>query len=1031
MLALTGWLAWRLLTGPLGLPFVAGKIEAAIVDLDPLGSRASIGFVGVELGDNLNPDFIVRDIRIESVGAIVLSINELRIAARWSTLTRGRIQVEGIEADRVLVSKIGTDSPLPPFDLIAGFIRRAVEQNGLRFAEVRSFGFSFEPPGVTPVSVVSNATLTASVREPGALQIQAITLGNGGAISVRLDADLTPADGSVRLHGETRGFDLADIAAAAGRDDLALSGSLSAGLSAVIDPARGVREADWQVVLGPSLQLNGRELVEVATPVRLDFSWDPDSHAVSLNPSTVVLPTGHLIAFGDLNPPTAQQPLWTYELQLNGQDVLSGIRTSEGRLAGTYDPAESLFVVDDMHIEGAGISFTAAARLSHRDGNTFGVLSGVSPRLPVAAVKALWPASFVPDVRDWIGKYISAGVMTNTAIDLSLQAGSADGVPDTTISFDFSKGDFTPFDGAPLIRDASGHATLSGGRFELVVDDGWADLADGRRLDVEPSSFVVADVNPEVPDAEVKVAFKGTAAAGVDLWNMLDLSTGTGFSATPEDAVGNIDAAISLALPLADEIQPSDIRFGGRINLNDFGLKAPLAGRVINNADIAIDLAGAEAHLRGKASIDGSPADLFLTLPISGSGASKSVVRLELDAAGRKAYGLDFGNMLGGKIGVEVTESGPSRSVVVDLAKATVNIPLIGYRKPAGRPGKLTFDLAERPNGTSITGLSLRAGPVTVEGQIALDKDRRFLSANLPKFNLSPDDQMSLKASASGDSYKVTVSGNRFDARPLVRGLLRQSTSSGLVGGASFDLSASIDSVVGEYDERVDGLNLSASLAAGRLSVLSLSVQTAGGGSTSVTLEPQKGTRRLTAEASEVGRLLRFTGIYQRVFGGRATLNGSVGDSGVLTARVDGNRWKVVEEPALARLSTASKSGPTEGLSTADISRLVLDLKLGGGMLTLSEGFIRTETAGLTMSGDVDFTKNALRLAGSYLPANQLDGFLAAIPLLGQTVFAGGGRSGLFGVSYRLSGPIDAPALTVNPLSAIAPGIFRRLFELK
>ena len=212
---------------------------------------------------------------------------------------------------------------------------------------------------------------------------------------------------------------------------------------------------------------------------------------------------------------------------------------------------------------------------------------------------------------------------------------------------------------------------------------------------------------------------------------------------------------------------------------------------------------------------------------------------------------------------------------------------------------------------------------------------------------------------------------------------------------------------------------------------MSLTVQTSGGGSASATLQPGAKGRDLKVEAGEVGRLLRFLGVYRRVYGGRATLAGVIDDSGVLSASIDGNRWKVVEEPALAQLSTASRNGPTEGLSTADIGRLIFDVKFGNGMLSIGEGFIRTETAGLTMAGDVDFSKNALRLAGSYLPASQLDSVLAAIPLLGQTIFAGGGRSGLLGVSYRLSGPIDAPSLSVNPLSAIAPGIFRRLFELK
>ena len=33
----------------------------------------------------------------------------------------------------------------------------------------------------------------------------------------------------------------------------------------------------------------------------------------------------------------------------------------------------------------------------------------------------------------------------------------------------------------------------------------------------------------------------------------------------------------------------------------------------------------------------------------------------------------------------------------------------------------------------------------------------------------------------------------------------------------------------------------------------------------------------------------------------------------------------------------------------------------------------------------------------------------------------------MFGISYRVHGPLSGPQLTINPLSAIAPGILRKI----
>lgn len=1026
------FLAWRLLQGPLFLPFLASRIES-VMAADANGAKITVGLAGIEIADDLNPNLVIRDIRLERPNDLVVSVNELRIAARWPRPMASVVPIDGVVLDHVLVSDVGPESKLPPIDRAIMGARKAIEEKGLRFFEIRSFGFGVERPGKPRHDIMSDVSVTGSVKDGRSIEAQAIGLGANGAVSVRLTADLPPPGTPIVVKAETRGFDLADMASAAGRDDFNLSGAIGMTGAVTVDSEKGVTAGGWQVTLGPSLHFGDTDLDALAAPIRLDFTWNPDKRAIAFNPSPIVLNNGYLLAHGEVTPPRTDK-LWTFDLKFEGQDVLSGIRTSDGRIAGSYDQAAALLVMDDMHVEGAGISFTAAARASHKDGSSYAVLSGVSPLLPAAALKVLWPTTIAPDVRDWIGQHIHSGLISNATVDVAVRGDQLMGgstAPGAIIAFDFSEGAFTPFDDAPLIRDAVGRGKLSGNRFEIAVDSGWVDLGEGRRLDVGPSTFVVPMVNQKVPDGEVSLKLSGSAAAGLALWNRLQLAEAGDFSPDPANTKGDMKADLAIRLPLANEIADTDVIYNGRIDLSGFDPGEPINGRALTEGNLSIDLHDGAAHVSGKALIDGAPADIFLTQPLFGDGQAKSVVKLDLDAAAIKGYGLDLGDMLDGTVSVEMNDNGASRHVTVNLAKAGINLPLVGFRKAAGKPGTLSFDMAARAGGTAITNLQLKAGAAEVEGQISLDAKDGFVSANLTKFNFSPADRMSLKASTGDGGLKITVNGSRLDARSLVSSLLRRTSGTGMPSDMSLNLSAAVSNVSGEGGEQLDGLNLSAAISGGRIDDLSLTVQTSGGGSASATLQPSSRGRDLKVEAGEVGRLLRFLGVYRRVYGGRATLAGVIDDNGMVSANIDGNRWKVVEEPALAQLSTASRDGPTEGLSTADISRLTFDVKFGNGILSIGEGFIRTGTAGLTMAGDVDFSRNALRLAGSYLPASQLDSVLAAIPVLGQTIFAGGGRSGLLGVSYRLSGPIDAPSLSVNPLSAIAPGIFRRLFELK
>jgi hypothetical protein len=57
-----------------------------------------------------------------------------------------------------------------------------------------------------------------------------------------------------------------------------------------------------------------------------------------------------------------------------------------------------------------------------------------------------------------------------------------------------------------------------------------------------------------------------------------------------------------------------------------------------------------------------------------------------------------------------------------------------------------------------------------------------------------------------------------------------------------------------------------------------------------------------------------------------------------------------------------------------------------------------------------------------------LNAALGDIPLFGD-ILTGGKGQGIIGVTFALGGTVDKPAFQMNPVSAVAPGIFRKFFE--
>ncbi|MCA3440156.1 MAG: hypothetical protein INF50_07430, partial [Rhodobacter sp.] len=75
---------------------------------------------------------------------------------------------------------------------------------------------------------------------------------------------------------------------------------------------------------------------------------------------------------------------------------------------------------------------------------------------------------------------------------------------------------------------------------------------------------------------------------------------------------------------------------------------------------------------------------------------------------------------------------------------------------------------------------------------------------------------------------------------------------------------------------------------------------------------------------------------------------------------------------------------------------------------------------GVSLSGSFNSTTGGLNMQGVISPIYLLNGIGRVLTRPGE---------GLFGFSYQLTGTADDPAVSVNPLSILTPGMFRDLFR--
>jgi hypothetical protein len=195
----------------------------------------------------------------------------------------------------------------------------------------------------------------------------------------------------------------------------------------------------------------------------------------------------------------------------------------------------------------------------------------------------------------------------------------------------------------------------------------------------------------------------------------------------------------------------------------------------------------------------------------------------------------------------------------------------------------------------------------------------------------------------------------------------------------------------------------------------------------------------LTFNSPDLGSLLKFVGAYDHMEAG--ILNGKLAASpgGPLVGDVDVRDFWLVDEPRLKSMTTGNiTSGQDRRFYDAlpdnfDSSRIRFDrgyavIENGDDYLKVDRGIIRGPALGSTFEGMIFDSSGQMSLNGTFIPAYGINSAFSQIPLLGYML--GNGRDrGLIGLTYKLSGDPLSPDVKVNPLSVIAPGIFRSIFE--
>jgi hypothetical protein len=225
-------------------------------------------------------------------------------------------------------------------------------------------------------------------------------------------------------------------------------------------------------------------------------------------------------------------------------------------------------------------------------------------------------------------------------------------------------------------------------------------------------------------------------------------------------------------------------------------------------------------------------------------------------------------------------------------------------------------------------------------------------------------------------------------------------------------------------------MSLDLALKGSDLKKVSLQAQLTGNSTVSVVTNPTPEGRSMSVAFNDLGTLLRLVGVYAQLQGGDGSLLLTTDSSAkVDTGTLNIKNFAIVDEKNVANIL----GGHPEGVQLLSRGN---NLAFRSAKVDFTHRVDRVQINNAVVTGD--------SIGGSgkgfiYTDSKQYDLVGTVIPMFGiNNAFGklfgplgGGPAGGLFGITFQVKGPLDKPDFRINPMSALAPGAFRSLFEYR
>lgn len=862
-------------------------------------------------------------------------------------------------------------------------------------------------------------------------------------------------DGERAVEVEVKDISTLDLVQAFSQDHrrFYMDTPLDATFSARLSLDGELKAAEATLSLGPGAIGNGEEPQErfIIDYARLSAHLDPARRVIVLDPITGAKNANKIALTGEIHVPTRARDPWSFTIAQ--QDVtLAGsemdeppLVISQVQLDGLYDTDSRQLRVDRGLLGSKVGSFTFSATFDFGAPVPSLRMQGAGSPMPVSTVKRFWPVSIAPPARQFAIDNVSGGTASDITllvdIPLDLIGQKQVPLPEDSVRFTINGKGVTlrPVKGLPAINNAALAIVVTGRTVRIDLPEGTMVTPQNRKITVSEGGMFMPDYFPREPSAQISVRFAGPADGAVEVLGMEPLKGPTGAAFDPSTTRGKFSALLQVFITFRKVPQPEDMDYSLEATLTDFGVDNVFKALRLEGATVSAYATPAGILLRGNGKLAGAPVSFDYEKKKDVADATIRV-NANLDDAARVKLGVDVPGIYG-VVPVRLdgtTNNVDTRATIeVDLTAARLADLIPGLSKPAGKPLKARFTMNDQGRTVRLNDLVMEGSGTLLKGGLELTDTGGLVSAQFPVFQLSDGDKASLKADKAGDVLKIRVTGEVIDARGIMKSIMAPaSTGPNRRPNAlpDVDVDAKVAALTGNNGEVMRQFDLAVSRRGVLISDFTLTAKVGRDGAVAGKMGDWPGHgRALQVVTRDAGALLRFLDIYPKLQGGEAWLvvDPPRADSSPQDGLLHVRNFFVKGEPGLSQLSSAARDSSGNIVDgSAAFEKAEAQFTRSPGKITFKDGAIWGTSAAVTFDGSLDFAANRVAIRGTYVPAYALNSIFSKLPVLGM-LLSGGPNEGLLGVTFEVVGALSGPTLRINPMSAVAPGFLRKIFEFR